>query len=212
MRYLLSQKALAGSCFFTLTMFFLDMFRDKKERPHIYTAFFIACYLILSVCSNLQASETNEDIFIGHKAVETGMGIIFEHDPDYMPTVEEYIRLTEITKQGYSREQLIAKMMFHKKKYDHHLLESEKIVKEYKMWDSDIENFYKACKAGVCTYVGGGRNYLLPALVALIDFTFEEGWSYYNMWCEYSSVINNCKYHAEMFDFYMGVLLKLHGN
>lgn len=110
-----------------------------------------------------------------------------------------------------SRNELIQKMLFHKNGHDVALSKSEDVLRNCKLWNDNVEELYKAARTAVATYAGC-RNFLLPAIVVIIEYAFEKSWHLLMSWKEYQSAIYEAQYHAEMFDFYMRVLKLRYGS
>jgi hypothetical protein len=102
-------------------------------------------------------------------------------------------------------------MTFHKSGHDKALDRSENILRNCNLWNDNIEELYKAARTAVATYAGC-RNFLLPAVIVIIEYAFDKSWNVLMSWKEYKTEVYEARYHAEMFDFYMKVLKQYYGS
>lgn len=179
-------KEILISSILTLAVVVYDMLAIKSFRFLWYCLYFALIFFTLLTFRS-EASEPGLLVFDD--------GVIFE-------AYEEYDAATKPT-----REWLINKMIEHRKGHDVAMHKSEAVLKNYWLWNSDIEELYRAAFAAVSTYAGC-RNYMLPAVVAILEYCCEKGWQGMKVWQAYSTHYYEGQYHAEMFDFYMQVLKK----
>ena len=98
------------------------------------------------------------------------------------------------------------KLVHHKQGHNDALNASEILLRNANLFDNGFEDLYYAARIGVATYIGC-RNYLLSAIIAIVDYTFVVTLRSYHFWPEYHYQIMKAQEHAENFDFYMKILL-----
>jgi hypothetical protein len=81
-----------------------------------------------------------------------------------------------------TRNELIQKMVIEKRGHDQAIKESQLLARSYKILGPDLEELYRAATAGVCTCICGGRNFLTPAVAAILSYVINQGWNGCKIW------------------------------
>jgi len=136
--------------------------------------------------------------------------VMFEH----LAIFEKYGSAEDVKILKASQAEILLQNMINERAaYDVSMQEAENTLILANLYDGTMEALFKAAMASVSSVPGGGmRNYLLPAVWETIKFSVEKGFQTYNMWNKYNYYLQDAKNHAEIFDYYMQMLLKIQGN
>jgi len=171
--------------------------KEKRSRISFYIGSVIFYYIMFCALHQCYAKENQ---FVIHNE----SGVEFLYDNTYF---SEKIQKAHVP----SRPELIKLMADHKRAHDNGIGKAEDVLRHNNLFTVQAEDLFNAAKASVTTYACGGRNFLYPAIAAILEYSFSQGYQAYKIWNEYECVMHEVAYNAEMFDFYMRVLKQVYG-
>ncbi|GAB4236746.1 MAG: hypothetical protein Tsb0021_16570 [Chlamydiales bacterium] len=126
-------------------------------------------------------------------------------------TIEQFEAFLKETDKGIpTRNELIAKMQQHNIGYTKAIKNAEKTLQDAGIWNWYLEELFESAKNGIYVAVSGAKT-LRAFVVAILDYSFKvitHGCTIYQTYYHY---ISEAEYHAEMFDFYHGMLAYYYG-
>jgi hypothetical protein len=173
---------------------------DKNKKLSYYFGCIVFFYVIFCATHHCYS----EEVEYNHNVIQTSEATFF-----IFP--REHIDIDEFIAKGYSRNELITLMMNHKSAHDACLIKCENILRQSKLWTLSAKEVFDAAKVAVSTYAGGARNFLYPAVAAIVEYSFSKGYQQYQIWGDYQTALFEARYNAEMFDFYMDIIKKAYG-
>jgi hypothetical protein len=212
-----------SSLFLTGSLYLMDSFSNDTRKWTRYLLLFLLLY-VTQIPGKLRAeNEILDQIKPNNVLVEfeiyqqQKIAKIFdkkfpcEEFNQNFYTIEQFEEFLQATDKGIpSRDELIAKMQTHNIGYTKAIKMAEKTLQDAGIWNWYLEELFESAKNGIYVVVGGSKS-LRAFVVSIIDYSFKlitQGCSIYKTYYHY---IYEADYHAEMFDFYYGMLIYYYG-
>lgn len=211
------------SVFITGSIYLMDSMNNETKKLSRYLLFFLMIYAMhlpqkLKAEDELSVNLTSSNVLVDFEiyqeqkiVTEFNYGLPTKKFNENFYTIEQFESFLKETDKGIpTRAEIVGKMQHHNIGYTKAIKNAEKTLQDAGIWNWYLEELFDSAKDGVLAVVSGAKT-LRGFVVAIIEYSYKlitHGCTVYKTYYHY---INEADYHAEMFDFYYGMLIYYYG-